>query len=120
MPGESSDLFSRFGRNVDAGKVIFQEGEEGDQMFVIQKGRVKVSRSIGGKEQILAILEKGDFFGEMAIVARIKRTATVSALEPVRLLAFNREGFLDCLRQLYGRLRGYTITIWLYVDGAVA
>jgi len=92
-----SDLFSRFGRNVDAGKVIFREGEEGDQMFIIQEGQVKVSRSISGKEQILAILEKGDFFGEMAIVTKVKRTATVTALGPVKLLAFNREGFLNMI-----------------------
>jgi len=98
MPGES-DLFSRFGRNVDAGKIIFQEGEEGDQMFIIQDGSVKVSRNIGGKEQILAILHKGDFFGEMAIVTRVKRSATVTALGSVKLLAFNREGFLNMINK---------------------
>jgi CRP-like cAMP-binding protein len=99
MASEASDLYARFGRNVDAGKIIFEEGEEGDQMFIIQAGRVKVSRTIDGKQQILAILEKGDFFGEMAIISRIKRTATVSALEPVKLLAFNREGFLDMINK---------------------
>jgi CRP-like cAMP-binding protein len=82
---------------VDAGRVIFQEGEEGDQMFIIQEGQVKVSRNISGKEQILAILGKGDFFGEMALVTKIKRTATVTALSPVKLLAFNREGFLNMI-----------------------
>jgi CRP-like cAMP-binding protein len=92
-----SDLFSRFGRHVDAGKVIFQEGEEGDQMFIIQDGQVKVSRNITGKEQILAILGKEDFFGEMAIVTKVKRTATVTALGPVKLLAFDREGFLNMI-----------------------
>ena len=92
-----SDLFSRFGRNVDAGKVIFREGEEGDQMFIIQEGQVKISRNITGKEQILAVLGKGDFFGEMAIVSKIRRTATVTALTPVKLLAFNREGFLNMI-----------------------
>jgi CRP/FNR family cyclic AMP-dependent transcriptional regulator len=92
-----SDLFSRFGRHVDAGRVIFKEGEEGDQMFIIQEGQVKVSRNISGKEQILAILGKGDFFGEMALVTKIKRTATVTALSPVKLLAFNREGFLNMI-----------------------
>jgi CRP/FNR family cyclic AMP-dependent transcriptional regulator len=96
MPVES-DLFSRFGRNVDAGRVIFREGEEGDQMFIIQKGSVKISRNIGGKEQVLAIFDKGDFFGEMAIVNRVKRTATATALEPVKLLAFDREGFLNMI-----------------------
>jgi CRP/FNR family cyclic AMP-dependent transcriptional regulator len=98
MPGES-DLFSRFGRNVDAGKVIFSEGEGGDQMYIIQDGTVKISRIIGGKEQILAIFGKGDFFGEMAIVNRVKRSATATALEPVKLLAFNREGFLNMINK---------------------
>ncbi len=98
MPVDS-DLFSRFGRNVDAGRVIFREGEEGDQMFIIQDGSVKISRNIGGKEQVLAIFDKGDFFGEMAIVNRVKRTATATALEPVKLLAFNREGFLNMINK---------------------
>jgi len=94
-----SDLFSRFGKELQAGTVIFQEGEEGDQMFIIQGGRVKVSRLIGGKEHMLAVLGKGDFFGEMALVTRERRTATVSTLEPVRLLAFNREGFLNMINK---------------------
>ena len=94
-----SDLFSRFGQQVPAGTVIFKEGEEGDQMFIVQDGRVKVSRAIGGKEQMLAVLGKGDFFGEMALVTRERRTATVTTLEPVRLLAFNQEGFLNMINK---------------------
>jgi CRP-like cAMP-binding protein len=94
-----SDLFSRFGQELQAGQVIFREGEEGDQLFIIQGGRVKVSRPLGGKEQLLAVLGKGDFFGEMALVTRERRTATVTALEPVRLLAFNREGFLNMINK---------------------
>jgi CRP-like cAMP-binding protein len=94
-----SDLFSRFGQQVPAGTVVFKEGEEGDQMFIIQDGRVKVSRAIGGKEQMLAVLGKGDFFGEMALVTRERRTATVAALEAVRLLAFNQEGFLNMINK---------------------
>jgi CRP-like cAMP-binding protein len=98
MPGES-DLFVRFGRDVDAGRAVFREGEEGDQMFIIQTGRVKVARGIAGKEQILAVLGKGDFFGEMALLTKTRRTATVTALEPVRLLAFDREGFLNMINK---------------------
>ena len=68
-------------------------------MFIIQDGRVKVSRFSGGKEQLLAVLGKGDFFGEMALVTRERRTATVTALEAVRLLAFDREGFLNMIEK---------------------
>jgi CRP/FNR family cyclic AMP-dependent transcriptional regulator len=94
-----SDLFGKFGRHVDAGKVIFQEGEEGDQMYIIQAGKVRVSRLISGKEHVLAILEKGDFFGEMAIVNKVRRSATVTAIDEVDLLAFNREGFLSMINK---------------------
>ncbi len=94
-----SDLFSRFGQELQAGAVIFREGEEGDQMFIIQDGRVKVSRFLGGKEQLLAVLGKGDFFGEMALVTRERRMATVTTLEVVRLLAFNREGYLGMIQK---------------------
>ena len=94
-----SDLFGKFGQTIEAGKIIFKEGEEGEQMYIIQSGKVKVSRSIGGKEQVLAIMGKGDFVGEMAIVNRVKRTATVSALDRVELLAFNREGFLNMINK---------------------
>jgi len=98
MPGES-DLYVRFGRDVEAGRAVFREGEEGDQMFIIQAGRVKVVRAIGGREQILAVLGKGDFFGEMALLTKTHRTATVTALEPVRLLAFDRDGFLNMINK---------------------
>ena len=94
-----SELFGKFGQNIEAGRIIFKEGDEGDQMYIIQVGKVKVSRNIGGKEQVLAILGKGDFFGEMAIVTKVKRTATITALDQVELLAFNREGFLSMIEK---------------------
>jgi CRP/FNR family cyclic AMP-dependent transcriptional regulator len=94
-----SDLFGKFGRHVEAGKIIFREGDEGDQMYIIQAGKVKISRRISGKEHVLAILEKGDFFGEMAIVNKVRRSATVTATEAVDLLAFNREGFLSMINK---------------------
>ena len=94
-----STLFDKFGNTVEAGRIIFREGEEGDQMYIIQGGRVKIARDIGGKEHILAILGKGDFFGEMAIVNRVRRTATAVAIDRVELLAFNRDGFQNMIKK---------------------
>ena len=96
MTGEST-LYDRFGSTFRAGEVIFLEGEVGDQMFIIQKGKVRIAKRIGDKEHTLAILEKGDFFGEMALVTRSRRTATATALDEVQLLEFNREGFLSMI-----------------------
>jgi CRP-like cAMP-binding protein len=96
---EDTKLYQRFGRSVSPGEVVFSEGDSGDQMFIIQEGRVKISKSIGGREHVLSTMGKGDFFGEMAIVNNVSRTATVTALTNVHLLAFNREGFLSMINK---------------------
>jgi CRP/FNR family cyclic AMP-dependent transcriptional regulator len=90
---EDTMLYQKFGRTVNPGEIIFSEGETGDQMFIIQEGRVKITKNIGGREHVLSTMGKGDFFGEMAIVNNVPRTATVTAMTAVQLLAFNREGF---------------------------
>lgn len=92
-------LFDKYGTVYDTGKIIFREGDVGDQMYIIQDGSVRISKKIGGKEHILAVLAKGDFFGEMAIVNQAARTATATAAGTVRLLAFNREGFISMVEK---------------------
>lgn len=88
-------LFDKYGIVVDSGKEIFKENEVGNVMYIIREGNVRISKLIDGKQHILAVLGKGDFFGEMAIVTRVKRTATATAVGTVRLLSFNREGFVN-------------------------
>src|SRR5262245_53217185 len=48
-------------------------------MFIVQSGAVEIFRSLGGKEQVLAVMEKGDFFGEMSILEGSARTASARA-----------------------------------------
>ncbi|MFW6292888.1 MAG: Crp/Fnr family transcriptional regulator [Spirochaetota bacterium] len=92
-------LFEKYGQTFDAGRVIFREGDQGDHMYIIQTGQVKISKNIGGREHELAVLEKGDFFGEMAIVSRIARTATATAVNTTQLLAFDRQGFMGMIEK---------------------
>ena len=92
-------LFEKYGQTFDAGKVIFQEGDQGDHMYIIQSGQVRISKNVGGRGHELAILEKGDFFGEMAIVSRIARTATATAVNTTQLLAFDRQGFVGMIEK---------------------
>ena len=96
---DDSSLYQKFGRTVDPGETVFEEGESGDQMFIIQNGKVRVSKKIGGREHILAVLGKGDFFGEMAIVTNATRAATVKAVSQVELLCFNRDGFVSMINK---------------------
>jgi CRP-like cAMP-binding protein len=93
----ADELLQRFTKSFPQGTVIFSEGEEGEEMYIIQKGKVRVWKSFGGRPHVVAILEKGDFFGEMALVNRIKRTATVTAIDSVELLAFDREGLVNMI-----------------------
>jgi len=91
------DLLKRFSRAYAPGAAICQEGEDGEEMYIIQKGKVKVSKRFGGRTHVVSVLEKGDFFGEMAIVNRIRRTATVTAIDDVELLVFDREGLQNMI-----------------------
>ena len=98
MP-EDSALFQRFGKTVESGDFVFREGEEGDQMYIVQQGRVRVSKKIGGRDHELAEIGPGEFFGEMAIVTKSRRTASIQAIEKTELLCFNREGFLSMINK---------------------
>lgn len=94
-----SQLFERFGKTFEPQEVIFEEGADGEQMFIIQSGRVQIVKRFAGRNHTLAMLESGDFFGEMAIVSRVQRTATAVAVAETALLAVDREGFLSMIRK---------------------
>lgn len=82
---------SELGRVFGDGEIIIRQGEAGDIMFEILNGRVEVVQEKDGKEVRLALLEKGDFFGEMAIFDREVRAATVRALGDVRVLTIDKK-----------------------------
>ena len=82
------------GRVYHDGEVIIRQGEAGDCMYEIQGGKVEVIQEKSGKEICLAVLGKGDFFGEMAIFEHDVRSATVRALGEVRALTIDKRTFL--------------------------
>ena len=75
MAAEKSP-FAKFLTHFPKGHVLFNEGDEGEDMYIIQSGRVAIKKNVPHGETILAMLEKGDFFGEMAILERMPRSAT--------------------------------------------
>jgi CRP/FNR family cyclic AMP-dependent transcriptional regulator len=79
-------------------QIILIEEEAGNTLFLIQKGRVKVSRmSDDGREVILSILEPGDFFGELSLIDGKARSASVTAIEDSEVLMLRRGDFLGVL-----------------------
>lgn len=87
-----SDLVRRFeSRQVPAGAGVIQEGDPGDEMFIICRGKVEVARnSPSGHRSILSFLHDGDFFGETALLRSEPRNATVRAVAPTLLLVLSR------------------------------
>ena len=75
-------------------KIVFIENEEGNKLYIILKGSVKVTKiSESGEEIILAILHKGDFFGDMSLLDGKPRSATVISIEDSELMLINRNNF---------------------------
>ena len=87
------ELLQRFGRTAKPGEVLFREGDEGRQMFVLQTGKVRLTRSICGKDKIIADLGPGEFFGEMAILNQKPRSASATILEESKLLSIDSKTF---------------------------
>jgi CRP-like cAMP-binding protein len=87
-------------RKFPRGAVIFEEGSEGEYMYLIREGQVKVTKtSEDGREKILDIFNPGGFFGEMALLERKPRSASVKTLRPSVLLALSRRDFLGLIRE---------------------
>ena len=93
-PPETQEYLAR----VPAGTAIFLEGQPGDEMFVIQSGRVEILKNAKGSERRVAVLEKGDFFGEMSILENVPRTASARAITDVDLVRINQSTFDEMLR----------------------
>jgi len=87
-------------QSIKKGDVLFRKGSEGTVLYIIRRGRIKiVLPSRDGGEVILAIFSETDFFGEMALLDGIPRSADAIALEDSNLLVLNRSGFLSFLME---------------------
>lgn len=82
LTGKELDILAQFSnvKRFNPGAYLFQEGDSGSEMYVILEGQVMISKYIpGGGEEALAILERGDFFGEMSLVDGQPRSADAKA-----------------------------------------
>jgi len=79
--------------NVAKGEVIFAQESKADDFYLIYSGTVRITRRVERKDVQLALLVKNDYFGEMALVAHRKRSATVTATSDGTLLVLSRTDF---------------------------
>jgi CRP-like cAMP-binding protein len=78
--------------------LIFAEGETGDELYIIQDGTVNITKIIDNQEMVLAVLKKGNIFGEMALLEDKPRAATAEVSEDCSVLAVNRKNFQEVSR----------------------
>jgi uncharacterized membrane protein len=83
-----------------AGSSLFQTGDAGDSMYLIEGGRVRIHiRDADGDDVTLAELARGDFFGEMALLDGKPRSASAMVVEDARLAVLQRDDFLAFVRR---------------------
>src|SRR6267154_2350192 len=86
-------------RDVATGIALFRTGDDGDAMYLIESGRVRIAVTDEDKKEIiLAELARGDFFGEMAIIDGKQRSADAVIAEDARLAVLSRDNFLRFIR----------------------
>lgn len=86
-------------RSLKKGEVLFRKGDEGSSLYIVRSGNIRiVLPSSTGDEVSPAILTERDFFGEMALLDGMPRSADAVAMEPSELYALNREDFLSFLK----------------------
>lgn len=87
-------IIRRFGND----QIIFHLGDPAGLLYIITKGKVKISHSSAdGQEAVLAILGEGDFFGELALLDDSPRSATAEAIDITETLTLHRDDFLNYL-----------------------
>jgi rhodanese-related sulfurtransferase len=99
-PAHIEELLRRFERvETKAGEVIIREGTEGDFYYLVESGRCRVERMVGGVCMALAELKSGDTFGEEALISEAKRNATVTMKADGSLLRLSKQDFDVLLRE---------------------
>ena len=89
-------------RRYPEGQTIFHMGDEGENLYIIYSGRVKITLpSPQGEEVILTILSAGEILGELSFIDGKPRSATVQAIEETEVLSLAREDFLNFLRKRF-------------------
>jgi CRP-like cAMP-binding protein/thioredoxin reductase len=81
------------------GEVLFNEGDKADGLYLIRRGSVTVSRLIAGKEVVLAYVSAGNYVGEMALLSKLPRSATVRAASTTEAILLENERFIGVMER---------------------
>lgn len=99
-PSKIQSLFVKFQeREVELGEKVIRQGEPGDTFYVIKQGKAMVTREQGGKEETVAALSSGSFFGEDALISDTERNATITMTSDGLLMCLEKDDFKEILQE---------------------
>lgn len=97
QPNLKDGQFSRkqqgFNRQFRDNEILFLEHEPGEELYIIQKGKIKITKIVDNNEVLLAVLKPGDIFGEMAILENKPRSASAISFGDSEVLAVSKNNF---------------------------
>jgi len=82
---------SELGKAYSDGEIIFREGDAGDALYVIQSGKITITKKTTSGELVIATLQSGEIFGDMALFDRLPRSATARASGNARILSVDKK-----------------------------
>jgi CRP/FNR family cyclic AMP-dependent transcriptional regulator len=91
--GDAAELFDRYGQSFEAGRVLYQEGDPADDVYVVHSGLARVYTTMRGLSKTLHECGPGAVFGETAIIVGRRREATAVAVEDSRILVIEQKTF---------------------------
>ena len=95
----SGRMSDALGKVYTEGKTVIRQGENGNCMFIILEGEAEVIRTLNGRDLTVARLRKGDIFGEMALIRKQARSATVRAATRLRVMTVDSRTFLQRVQE---------------------
>ena len=95
-----SSPFERFKSRYKAGQYVFKDGDIGTEMYIVQSGKIDLVKEVSGKDDFIARMEKGDFFGEMAVLESLPRNMSARVFEDAEVIAINGTTFDKMIKKL--------------------
>ncbi len=97
LASQSQERLNRYRHHAAPGETICREGETGNCMYLILNGSVRVCNDESHDARLIDTIGPGDFFGEMALIANMPRSATITALEPTDLIVIDKKQFVESI-----------------------
>ena len=86
-------------KHLRSGEVLFKEGAQGDEMYLIRSGKIRIVKDLEGTQKTLAVIGEGEFFGEMALLDKRPRSASAIAETDAKLIIVDRNAFLSSVNK---------------------